>query len=67
MSVAIGTDSRSPRRAGAGRRFTSIAIPLLLVILAATAIVALTVGAAGIPSPGCLLRSVSQATPPPTP
>ena len=49
MSVAIGTDSRSPRRAGAGRRFTSIAIPLLLVILAATAIVALTVGAAGIP------------------
>lgn len=46
MSEAVGTNAR---RAGAGRRFTSVAIPVLLVVLVVTAIVALTVGAAGIP------------------
>ena len=47
MSVAIGTDAR--RRAGAGRHSASLAISVLLAALAATAIIALTVGAAGIP------------------
>ncbi|MFT4119517.1 FecCD family ABC transporter permease [Bradyrhizobium sp.] len=50
MSVAVETRTRHPhRQAGAGRRLAPYAIPLLLVVLAATAIVALTVGAAGIP------------------
>ncbi|MCP3405348.1 iron ABC transporter permease [Bradyrhizobium sp. CCGB01] len=50
MSVAAGTEARSPRRhAGAGRRFSSVAIPLLLAMLAVTTVIALTVGAAGIP------------------
>lgn len=47
MSVAIGTEAR--RRAGAGRRSASLAISVLLAALAATTIIALTVGAAGIP------------------
>lgn len=50
MSVAIGTEARSPeRRASARRRSASLAIPLLIAVLAVTAIVALTLGAAGIP------------------
>jgi len=50
MSVAIETEARRPQRhAGARRRFASFATPLLLAVLAATAVVALTVGAAGIP------------------
>ncbi|WP_445218051.1 FecCD family ABC transporter permease [Bradyrhizobium sp. Pa8] len=50
MSVAVGTEARSPRRySGAGRRFAPIAIPLLLAALVVTTIIALTVGAAGIP------------------
>jgi len=50
MSVAIETEARRPQRhAGARRRSASFAIPLLLAVLAATAVVALTVGAAGIP------------------
>lgn len=49
MSVGGGTDARSPRRAGAGRRSAPFAIPLLLAVLVVTAIIALTVGAAGIP------------------
>ena len=48
MSVAVETGARGRRRR-AGRRLTSVAIPLLLAVLVATAIVALTVGAAGIP------------------
>ena len=48
MSVAVETEARGLRRS-AGRRSASVAIPLLLAVLAATAIVALTVGAAGIP------------------
>ncbi|SFI72401.1 FecCD family ABC transporter permease [Bradyrhizobium sp. cf659] len=50
MSVAIGTEARRPQRhAGARRRSASVALPLLIAVLTATAIVALTVGAAGIP------------------
>ncbi|MET4385907.1 iron complex transport system permease protein [Bradyrhizobium sp. F1.4.3] len=48
MTMAIGTEARAARR-NAGRRSASIAIPALLAALAATAIIALTVGAAGIP------------------
>ncbi|MEW6146811.1 MAG: iron chelate uptake ABC transporter family permease subunit, partial [Pseudomonadota bacterium] len=48
MSVAVGIAQRSPRRSG-GRRSASFAISLLLVVLLLAAIVALTVGAAGIP------------------
>jgi iron complex transport system permease protein len=48
MSVAVETEARGLRRS-AGRRSASVAIPLLLIVLAVTAIVALTVGAAGIP------------------
>ncbi|MGY4512285.1 FecCD family ABC transporter permease [Bradyrhizobium sp. USDA 3650] len=50
MTLAIGTGARSTgQRAGSGRRFASVALPLLLAALAVIATVALTVGAAGIP------------------
>jgi iron complex transport system permease protein len=49
MSLTIGTAQRGPRPAHAGRRFASMAIPLLLAMLTVTGLVALTVGAAGIP------------------
>ncbi|MCK1423797.1 iron ABC transporter permease [Bradyrhizobium sp. 180] len=49
MSVAVGTDAQSRRRRAARRRAASFALPLLVVLLVLTAIVALTVGAAGIP------------------
>lgn len=50
MSAAIGTETRSPQRpARARRRSASFAIPLLLAVLVTAAIIAVTVGAAGIP------------------
>lgn len=48
MSAGVGTDA-SPRRASAGRRSAPFAIPVLLAVLVVTAVIALTVGAAGIP------------------
>ncbi|WP_298241536.1 iron ABC transporter permease [uncultured Bradyrhizobium sp.] len=50
MSVVIGTEvRRSGRRAGVGRPSASLTIFLLMAVLAVIAIVALTLGAAGIP------------------
>ncbi|MCK1680215.1 iron ABC transporter permease [Bradyrhizobium sp. 147] len=49
MNVAVGTDAQGRRRRAARGRAASFALPLLVVLLVLTAIVALTVGAAGIP------------------
>lgn len=46
MSEAIGTDVQ---RTSSGRRFAPAAIPLLLAALVVAVVIALTVGAAGIP------------------